>query len=66
VVRLGAEDKDGEWKERYTQQLFVNPNDSLTVLIYNKPGKANAYRIMKIDNPVDTPPENEETPETQP
>jgi hypothetical protein len=51
VVKIGAKDDDGDWKQRYAEQIAVNPEDSLTILIYNKPGKSTAFRIMKIDNP---------------
>ncbi len=51
LVRLGAESEDGEWRERHAQQLIINPDDSITALIYTKPGKADAYRILKILNP---------------
>ncbi|MBC2602661.1 hypothetical protein [Puniceicoccus vermicola] len=51
VVRIAAQDDDGDWKQRHARQLSVQPDDSLTILIYNKPEKANAFRILKLENP---------------
>lgn len=65
TVRIGAEDDDGDWKERYADQLAVEADDSLTVLIYNKPGKADAFRIMKINNPKHSPAVNDVRAEQQ-
>lgn len=50
VVRVGSENQDGTWRERLARQMFVNPSSSLTVLIYKKPGKADRFDIVKIEN----------------
>ncbi|MBC2602708.1 hypothetical protein [Puniceicoccus vermicola] len=55
VVRIGAENNKGDWKERYAEQLYVNPSDSLTILVYNKAGRPNNFRIMQIKNPGSGP-----------
>lgn len=58
VVRIGAEADNGKWKERYAQRLNVKPDDSLTVLLYNKQEMPDTFRIMAIDNPKDEAPQS--------
>ncbi|WP_269522706.1 hypothetical protein [Coraliomargarita parva] len=51
VVRIGAPNEEGKWRERYAQRLRVNPEASILTLIYKKSEQQNAYRIVALEMP---------------
>ncbi|MGE9291662.1 MAG: hypothetical protein ACQKBT_11760 [Puniceicoccales bacterium] len=53
VVRIGSEGDSGKWRERYSRQIFVSQQESLTVLIYGEGDNADSFKIIVIRNPED-------------
>ncbi|WPJ96706.1 hypothetical protein SH580_03180 [Coraliomargarita algicola] len=50
IIRIGAQDHNGEWSEQYAQRLFIDPQGSALLMIYKQPDRGNVFRIMQIKN----------------